>query len=72
MTETGHQMFEQDASPTIGQVTMEAYIADMRDEVEAAVAEGLLVIGEGYQHQGPPSSRDARRGRRGTDAQDTR
>lgn len=31
-----------ESSPSLGEITMEAYLADMRDEVEAAVAAGLL------------------------------
>lgn len=35
---------EPERSPSMGEITMEAYLADMRDEVDAAVAEGLLEV----------------------------
>lgn len=40
----GPEDFPMERAPTMGEITMEAYIADMRDEVQAAVADGLLEV----------------------------
>lgn len=54
-----------ESSPSIGEITMEAYLADMRDEVEAAVAAGLLEITPGLETPRPEtadSGKDTERG----------